>query len=164
MPGLTKIETKLGEALGLAMATRAATTIAIELVRDLDEDLAERLGSIQDGSAEIEERCGELAGSFESDERAVLQRAQATKERSDRLLLGYLTPTSTALDSLEFLTLAVAGEVAHWSTLAQYNVRLENEDLTELIAYAVPAQQRHLQLVLEGVRELAAEDDPEDPA
>jgi hypothetical protein len=164
MAGLLKIEAKLGEALGLAMATRAATTIAIELVRGVDEDLAERLERIQDGTIEVEERCSELAGSLESDERAVLERARTTKERGDRLLLGFLTPDSTPLDSLEFLTLAVAGEVALWSTLAQYNVRLENEDLTELIQFAVPAQQRHLQLVLEGVRELAAEDDPEDPA
>lgn len=164
MAGLTKLETKLGEVLGLAMATRAATTIVIELTRELDEALADRLGTMLENTAETEERCSELAGSFESDERAVLDLARATKSTSDRLLLAYLDSDSDALDGFEFLTMAVAAEVAHWSALAQYNVRLEHEDLTELIAWAVPVQQRHLQTVLEGVRELAAEEDPESPA
>jgi hypothetical protein len=162
--GLTKLETKLGEALGLAMATRAAATIVIELTRELDEALAERLDTMLEDAAETEERCGELAGSFESDERAILDLARAVKSKSDKLLLAYLDTDSDALDGFEFLTMAVAGEVAHWSTIAQYNVRLEHEDLSELIAWAVPVQQRHLQLVLEGVRELAAEEDPESPA
>jgi hypothetical protein len=161
---LTKLETKLGECLGLAMATQAAATIVIELTRDLDEALADRLATMQDTTAETEERCSELAGSYASDERAILDLARGVKSTSDRMLLAYLDADSDALDGFEFLTIAVASEVAHWSALAQYNVRLEDEDLSELIAWAVPVQQRHLQMVLEGVRELAAEEDPESPA
>jgi hypothetical protein len=163
VPQLTKLETKLGECLGLAMATQAATTIVMELTRDLDEALAERLATMQDTIAETEERCSELAGSYAGDERAILDLARATKARSDQMLLAYLDTDSDASDGFEFLTIAVASEVAHWSALAQYNVRLDDEDLTELLAWAVPVQQRHLQTVLEGVRELAAEEDPESP-
>jgi hypothetical protein len=158
---LTKLEAKLGECLGLAMATRAATTIVIELTRDLDEALADRLETMQENSAETEERCSELAGTFDGKEPAILALAQAVKGTSTQMLLAYLDADSDASDGFEFLTIAVASEVAHWSALAQYNVRLDDEDLTELIAWAVPVQQRHLQTVLEGVRELAAEEDPE---
>ena len=162
MARLTRLETKLGECLGLAMATQAATAIVIELTRELDEALADRLATMQETSAETEERCSELAGSYARD--AILDLARATKGRSDRMLLAYLDAGSDALDGFEFLTIAVASEVAHWSALAQYNVRLDDEDLGELIAWAVPVQQRHLQTVLEGVRELAAEEDPESAA
>ncbi len=96
MPRLTKLETKLGECLGLAMATRAATTIVIELTRELDEALADRLETMQETIAETEERCSELAGSYTSDERAILDLARVTKSRSDQMLLAYLDADSDA--------------------------------------------------------------------
>jgi hypothetical protein len=156
---LTLLETKLAEVLGLATATRGATAIVVELVRDSDEDLAEQLARMGETMAETEERCRELASGH--DEHALLAHAGTVKGKADRALLAWIDTDARALDGLEFLTGAIAAEVARWSSLAQYNVRAQDEDLTELIAWALPVQQRHLQTVLEAVREIASEDDPD---
>jgi hypothetical protein len=158
---LTRLEDKLGEVIGLAMASQIATGLVIELTRELDPDLAERLQEMQDEAAETEGRATEFAGTFDGKEPAILERALAVRAKSIAMLTAYLDTDSDALDGFEFLTMTVAAEVAHWSVLTQFNVRVEHEDLNDLIAWAVPAQTRHLQLVLEGSRELAAEFDPE---
>ena len=116
---------------------------------------------MKDEAAETEGRATELAGTFDGKTPAVLERARAVRAKSVAMLASYLDTDSDALDGFEFLTMSVAAEVAHWSVLTQFNVRVEDEDLADLIAWAMPAQMQHLQLVLEGSRELAAEFDPE---
>jgi len=158
---LTRLEDKLGEVIGLAMASQVATELVVELTRELDPDLSERLQEMKDEAAETEGRATELADTFEGKKPAILERARAVRAKSIGALTSYLDNDSDALDGFEFLTMSVAAEVAHWSVLTQFNVRVEHEDLADLIAWAVPTQTRHLQLVLEGSRELAAEFDPE---
>jgi hypothetical protein len=119
---------------------------------------------MKDEAAETEGRASELAGTFDGKTPAVLERARAVRAKSVAMLASYLDTDSDALDGFEFLTMSVAAEVAHWSVLTQFNVRVEDEDLADLISWAMPAQMQHLQLVLEGSRELAAEFDPETPA
>jgi hypothetical protein len=158
---LTRLEDKIGEVIGLAMAAQVATGLVVELTRELDPDLAARLEEMKDEAAETEGRASELADTFDGKKAAILQRAQGVRSKSIAQLTAYLDSDSDALDGFEFLTMAVAGEVAHWSVLTQFNVRIEDEDLADLIAWAMPTQMAHLQLVLEGSRELAAEFDPE---
>ena len=163
MPALTRLEDKIGEVIGLAMASQVATGLVVELTRELDPDLAERLEEMKDEAAETEGRASELADTFDGKKPAILERARSVRTKSIAQLTAYLDNDSDALDGFEFLTMAVAAEVAHWSVLTQFNVRLEDEDLADLIAWAMPTQMAHLQLVLEGSRELAAEFDPETP-
>jgi hypothetical protein len=158
---LTRLEDKIGEVIGLAMASQVATGLVVELTRELDPDLAERLEEMKDEAAETEGRATELADTFAGAKPAILERARGVRAKSIAQLTAYLDTDSDALDGFEFLTMAVAAEVAHWSVLTQFNVRLEDEDLADLIAWAMPMQMAHLQLVLEGSRELAAEFDPE---
>jgi hypothetical protein len=160
---LTRLEDKIGEVIGLAMASQEATGLVVELTRDLDPDLAQRLEQMKDDAAETEGRATELADTFAGKRPAIIERARGTRAKSIGLLTSYLDGDSDALDGLEFLTMSVAAEVAHWSVLTQFNVRMEDEDLADLIAWAMPTQMAHLQLVLEGSRELAAEFDPETP-
>jgi hypothetical protein len=160
---LTRLEDKIGEVIGLAMASQEATGLVVELTRDLDPDLAQRLEQMKDDAAETEGRATELADTFAGKRPAILARARGTRAKSIGLLTSYLDGDSDALDGFEFLTMSVAAEVAHWSVLTQFNVRIEDEDLADLIAWAMPTQMAHLQLVLEGSRELAAEFDPETP-
>jgi hypothetical protein len=158
---LTRLEDKIGEVIGLAMASQVAIGLVVELTRELDPDLAERLEEMKDEAAETEGRASELADTFDGKKPAVLERARSVRAKSVAQLTAYLDTDSDALDGFEFLTMSVAAEVAHWSVLTQFNVRLEDEDLADLIVWAMPTQMAHLQLVLEGSRELAAEFDPE---
>jgi hypothetical protein len=160
---LTRLEDKIGEVIGLAMASQEATGLVVELTRELDPDLAQRLEQMKDEAAETEGRATELADTFAGKRPAIIERARGTRAKSIGLLTSYLDGDSDALDGFEFLTMSVAAEVAHWSVLTQFNVRIEDEDLADLIAWAMPTQMAHLQLVLEGSRELAAEFDPETP-
>ena len=162
MTALTRLEDKIGEVIGLAMASQEATGLVVELTREVDPDLAQRLDQMKDEAAETEGRATELADTFDGQEaRRSSSVPAACARRASRMLTSYLDSDSDALDGFEFLTMSVAAEVAHWSVLTQFNVRIEDEDLADLIAWAMPTQMAHLQLVLEGSRELAAEFDPE---
>jgi hypothetical protein len=67
-------------------------------------------------------------------------------------------------DALEFLTMAEAGEVGHWSVLRTLNEQAGDQRLQELIEWALPIQERHFEEVKAGSLKLAAEEDPGDPA
>ena len=71
---------------------------------------------------------------------------------------------SDALDGFEFLTMAEAGEVGHWEILNTLTERARMSNVQELCSWAIPIQQRHFEDVRKGSLELAAEEDPNEPA
>ena len=73
---------------------------------------------------------------------------------------AYLADEEDPLDGFEFLTMAEAGEVGHWSIVAKLNEKAGNAELRTLTDWALPIQQRHLQEVLDGSLKLAADEDP----
>ena len=73
---------------------------------------------------------------------------------------AYLGGEDDPLDGFEFLTMAEAGEVGHWSIVAKLNDKAGNAQLRELTDWALPIQQRHLQEALDGSLKLAGEEDP----
>ena len=75
---------------------------------------------------------------------------------------AYLAGEDDPLDGFEFLTMAEAGEVGHWSIVAKLNERAGNAELRKLTDWALPIQQRHLQEVLDGSLKLAADEDPDE--
>ena len=95
-------------------------------------------------AAETEERCTDLAGTFDGKKTAILDEARATKSKGAEMMKTYLDEDSDALDGFEFLTMAEAGEVGHWSVLEQLNERAGTRDVDELVEWALPIQQRHL--------------------
>jgi len=80
------------------------------------------------------------------------------------MMSTYLDEDSDALDGFEFLTMAEAGEVGHWSVLKALNEKAGSADIRQLVAWALPIQQGHLRGVTETSLELASEDDPYAPA
>jgi hypothetical protein len=72
----------------------------------------------------------------------------------------YLDADSDALDGFEFLTMAEAGEVGHWSVLQQMSATAGHAGVRELVDWALPIQQRHLEGALTGSKQLAAGEDP----
>ena len=165
MAELSKLEAKIGEVTGLAMAAQAATQKVIGLAKEEDEgDLVRELERMHEQAAETEERCTDLAGSFEGKKTAILEEARATKAKGAEMMSTYLDADADALDGFEFLTMAEAGEVGHWSVLKTLNKTAGNREIDALVEWALPIQQRHLEGVMQGSVQLASQEDPSDPA
>ena len=122
MADLTNLETKLGEVTGLAMAAQAATEKVLALAKaEGESDLEQQLTRMHDEAAETETRCTDLAGEFEGKKTAILEEARSTKAKGAEMMKTYLDSESDSLDGFEFLTMAEAGEVGHWSVLQAMN-------------------------------------------
>ena len=76
------------------------------------------------------------------------------------MMQTYLGDEDDPLDGFEFLTMAEAGEVGHWSIVGKLNERAGDARVGELVDWALPIQQRHFQDVLDGSLKLAADEDP----
>jgi hypothetical protein len=163
MAELTNLETKLGEVTGLAMAAQAATDKVLKLARRGGEsELEAKLQQMHAEAAETEKRCTKLAESFEGKKTAILEEARSTKAKGAEMMKTYLDEESDSLDGFEFLTMAEAGEVGHWSVLKAMNG--DNAQVTELVGWALPIQQRHLNDVMAASIDLAAGEDPDETA
>ena len=164
MAELTKLESKLGEVTGLAMAAQVATEKVRALTDGEDAELATTLQQMHEEAAETERRCVELAGGLEGKKTAILEEAASTKSKAAQMLKTYLDSDSEALDGFEFLTMAEAGEVGHWSILKTLNESAGDSDVAQLVAWALPIQERHFADVKGGSLKLAGEEDPNEPA
>jgi hypothetical protein len=162
MAELTVMEEKLAEVLGLAMAAKAAT----DKVSGLTEDpaLQTTLERMHTEAGETEERCKDVAGELDGKKTAILEKARETKAEAAEMMATYLGEDADALDGFEFLTMAEAGEVGHWSVLGKLNERAARDDVRQLVDWALPIQQRHFQAVLDGSLVLAAKEDPNQPS
>ncbi|HVD50254.1 MAG TPA: hypothetical protein VNB50_09585 [Gaiellaceae bacterium] len=166
MAELTALESKIGEVLGLAMAAQDATQKVEKLVREEGEhdDLSQTLQRMAKEAKETEERTTALASELDGKKTAILEKARETKQEATEMMSTYLGDDADALDGFEFLTMAEAGEVGHWSVVGTMNAKARVPGLQELVEWATPIQQRHFQQTLEGSVELAAEEDPNEPA
>ena len=166
MADLTALESKIGEVLGLAMAAQGATDKVAKLVEDEGghDDLRTTLERMHEEARETEERTTELAGNIDGKKTAILEKARETKQEATEMMSTYLGDDADALDGFEFLTMAEAGEVGHWSIVGKLNERAGNRELQEVVEWVKPIQDRHFRDVLEGSLTLAAEEDPNAPA
>jgi hypothetical protein len=76
----------------------------------------------------------------------------------------YLAEDADVLDGFEFLTMAEAGEVGHWSVLEKLNERARSSEIGALVEWALPIQERHFATVTEKSLTLASEEDPNEAA
>ncbi len=160
MAELTHLEEKLAEVTGLAMAAKDSGAKVIKLTEAEDGDLVRTLQRMASEAADTEERCTEVAGTFEGKKTAILQKARQVKSKASDMMSTYLDRDAEALDGFEFLTMAEAAEVGHWSVLKTLNRKARNGEVQQLVEWALPIQERHFQQVLEGSQALAAEEDP----
>ena len=158
MAELTTLEEKLAEVLGLAQAAQGATEEVEGLVED--EDAAGTLRRMHEEAEETERRCVALAEERDGKKTAILEKAQETKGEATDMMSTYLGGDSDGLDGFEFLTMAEAGEVGHWAVLQKLNESAGEQDLGELIDWALPIQERHLSDVKSCSLKLAGEKDP----
>ena len=166
MAELTALESKLGEVLGLAMAAQEATAKVGKLVEEEGEhdDLRATLQRMAKEAKETEERTTDLASELEGKKTAIIEKARETKQEATEMMRTYLGEDADGLDGFEFLTMAEAGEVGHWSVLGVLGQKAGRFEIEELVRWAKPIQERHFQQTLEGSVELAADEDPNEPA
>jgi hypothetical protein len=158
MAELTTLEEKLAEVLGLAQAAQGATEKVEGLVED--EEVVATLRQMRDEAEETERRCTELAGSRDGKKTAILEKAQETKGEATEMMTTYLGGDADGLDGFEFLTMAEAGEVGHWAVLGKLNESARENEISELVGWALPIQERHFAEAKEGSLKLAGEKDP----
>jgi hypothetical protein len=162
MAELTVLEEKLAEVLGLAMAAQGATQ-KIKGMTD-DDGLSQTLDRMREEAEQTEQRCTGLAEALDGKKTAVLEKARETKAEATDMMTTYLGADADALDGFEFLTMAEAAEVGHWSVLQKLNERANQAALRELIDWALPIQERHFKQALDGSLELAGQEDPDEPS
>jgi hypothetical protein len=158
MAELTTLEAKLGEVTGLAMAAQGAGEKVSGLVDD--DDLRQTLDRMVAEAKQTEERCTKLAEELDGKKTAVLDKARETKQEATEMMRTYLGDDADGLDGFEFLTMAEAGEVGHWSVLGVLGEKAGRAEIQDLVEWARPIQERHFKQVLEGSLKLAAQEDP----
>jgi hypothetical protein len=156
------LDEKVAEVIGLAMAAQGATE-KVERLTD-DEELAQQLSRMREEARETEERGTQYAEDLDGKKTAVLDKARETKAEATDMMSTYLGDDADDLDGFEFLTMAEAGEVGHWSVLAKLNEKAGDSRLQELVDWALPIQERHFEDVKAGSLKLAGEEDPGEPA
>ena len=164
MATLTKLESKLAEVLGLAMAAQDAAREVRGMLGPEHEALAKKLDQARMDARETQERCTALAATFKGKKTAIVTEAREVKQEATAMREAYLGGEEDPLDGFEFLTMAEAGEVGHWSIVAKLNEKAANPELRKLTDWALPIQQRHLEEVLDGSLKLAAGEDPYEEA
>jgi hypothetical protein len=164
MAHLTHLDEKLAEVLGLAQAAQAATKKVATLARnEKDTELLELMQQMGDEAAKIEQRCDVVAGARAGMRTAITKKARDTKAEVVGFMKTYLEDAE-ALDGLEFLSMAEAGEMAHWEILARLNEAANDKDVAGVVKFALPLQESHVDAVREHSLRLAAEDDPSEAA
>jgi len=158
MAELTTLEEKLAEVTGLARAAQDATEKVEGLVDD--DELAGQLQRMRQEAEETERRCTQLAEERDGKKTAILEKAQETKNEATEMMSTYLGSDADDLDGFEFLTMAEAGEVGHWEILAKLNEKAKEAEISDLVEWALPIQERHFNDVRQGALTLAAEEDP----
>jgi len=162
MAELTQLDAKIAEVIGLAQAAQGATEKISGLVEDAE--IKQTLGKMKQEAAETEERTTNVAENLDGKKTAILEKARETKQEATEMMSTYLGHDADALDGFEFLTMAEAGEVGHWTVVRTMNERANLPGLQEIVDWMIPIQQRHFEQTLEGSVELAADEDPNEPA
>ena len=157
---LTNMETKLGEVMGLAMAAQAATEKVTRLAEDEAPELVGKLEQMHSEAAETEQRCMRIVETLEGKKTAIKEEAASTKRKAAEMMKIYLDADSEALDGVEFLMMAEAGEVGHWRVLSRMGDRANDQRVKELCDWAVAIQERHFQEVKVASEQLATAEDP----
>ena len=143
MAELTNMETKLGEVIGLAMAAQAATERVEKLTNDTT--LAKALKKMRKEAAQAEKDGTAVAASLNGKKSKILAEARTVKTKGATMMKTYLERGSDDLDGFEFLTMAEAGEVGHWSVLQELNKQAKHPGVRKLVSTHLPIQKRHLE-------------------
>src|SRR3954451_23420021 len=159
MAELTVLEEKLGEVIGLAQAAQEATT-KVSGLPEADDELKRLLKEMSDEASQAQERGEQIASELEGKKTAVLDKARETKQEASEMMKTYLGGDSDALDGLEFLIMAEAGELGHVEIAGLLAGKAGERDVIDYITWVLPIQQKHVEQTRQAALELASEQDP----
>ncbi|HEX2102698.1 MAG TPA: hypothetical protein VHF51_03555 [Solirubrobacteraceae bacterium] len=163
MAQLTQLDSKLAEVLGLAQAAQQATRKVAGLAKG-DKDLVATLNRMGDEAKETEKRCKAVAEKRDGKKTAINKKARETKAEAREMLATYLGgEDADALDGLEFLIMAEAGELGHWEIVQTMATKAKDRNVVRLAEWATPIQQGHFETVRSSSLQLAQEEDPNEP-
>jgi len=157
MAELTNLETKLGEVIGLAMAAQAATERVEKLTAD--RKLVSALKTMRKEAVQAEKDGTAVAATLDGKKSKIMSEARSVKTKGATMMKTYLERGSDDLDGFEFLTMAEAGEVGHWSVLQELNKQTKHPGVRKLVGTHLPIQKRHLKDVMAASLQLAAKED-----
>jgi hypothetical protein len=155
---LTQLETKLAEVMGLAQAAKDATAKVSKLVED--DEVRATLDRMSTEAAETAERCEQLADELDGKKTALQEKARETKSEAQEMMGTYLSDDVDALDGLEFLLMAEAGELGHVEIVRVMNEQAGDPRIRELVEWVQPIQERHYSDTREASLKLAKAEDP----
>jgi hypothetical protein len=158
MAEINTLDEKLAEVIGLAQAAQDATK-TVEGLLD-DDELKQELQRMREEAAETERRGTEVADDRDGNKTAILDKARETKQEAEEMMKTYLGGDADGLDGFEFLTMAEAAEVGHWAVLGKLNEKAGENDIRELVDWALPIQERHFETAKSGSLILAGSEDP----
>jgi hypothetical protein len=159
MAELTVLEEKLAEVIGLAQAAQD-TTSKVSKLPEADDKLKKLLGEMSDEAAETEKRGEAIAAELNGKKTAVLDKARATKSEAVEMQQAYLGEGSDALDGLEFLIMAEAGEFGHVEIAGVLAEKAGDREIIDFIQWALPVQEKHVHQVRDAALALARDQDP----
>jgi hypothetical protein len=163
MAQLTQLDSKLGEVLGLAQAAQQATRKVATLAKG-DKELVATLNRMRDEAKETEKRCKAVAEKRDGKKTAINKKARETKAEAGEMLEAYLGgDDADALDGLEFLIMAEAGELGHWEIVQTMATKAKDRNVVKLADWATPIQKGHFETVRSESLQLAQEEDPNEP-
>jgi hypothetical protein len=163
MAQLTQLDSKLAEVLGLAQAAQQATRKVAGLAKG-DKDLVATLNRMRDEAKETEKRCKAVAEKRDGRKTAINRKARETKAEAGEMLQAYLGgDDADALDGLEFLIMAEAGELGHWEIVKTMAAKARDRNVVRLAEWATPIQQGHFDTVRTSSLQLAQDEDPNEP-
>jgi hypothetical protein len=158
MATLTNLEEKLAEVYGLAQAAEKLTGKIHGMVDD--GEVAATLERMQQEAKQTAERCAALAGELDGKKTAIEEKARETRSEAEEMASTYLGDDADGLDGLEFMSMAEAGELAHVEVVGTMADRGQAAEIRDLIQWARPIQERHVQDTHDCLLRLAAEEDP----
>ena len=156
---LTVLQEKIAEAHALAMA--AATVTEKVEGHVADAALRHELLTLRREAEETRGRCiayEESLGPELEDE--VLAWANTLRERASDLAGAWFKAGTSPLAAWTFLAMGEAAEVAVWRAVSALAAKLPPGEASDLAAWALPVQERHLAVALYGATRLAELADP----
>lgn len=146
---LTVLQEKLAEAHALAIAASIVTGKVRERVSD--ETLLAELRRMDVDAEELRARCQEVErglGEEVGDE--LLAHVNTTSERAADLVGAWFKAGTGPLAAWTFLAMGEAAEVATWRALGALAAKAPRNGVADLAAWALPMQERHLRIALDG--------------
>jgi hypothetical protein len=140
------------------MAAQTATERVEKLTRD--RQLKKQLQTMRKEAAKAEKDGTAVAASFSGKKAKILSEARTVRTKGATMMKAYLERGSDELDGFEFLTMAEAGEVGHWSVLQELNKQAKHSGIRDLVKEQLPIQRRHFKEVTSASLQLAAQEDP----